>query len=158
MENKGMRVNMEETKLIVTGPCLDNLRDWCISMCCLSERCWSGEHNQVLAVQTLGAWEVSMVANTNYVCPRCLRQACPIDGRTVKKVDVDGTLLDVEASFCYLGYMLRAGGGCSLAIITRCCTAWGKFKKLLPFLTSKHISLTVHGKVFVACVRSAVLH
>jgi len=54
-----MRVNMEETKLIVTGPCLDILRDWCISMCCLSERCWSGERNQVLAVQTLGAWEVS---------------------------------------------------------------------------------------------------
>ena len=39
--------------------------------------------------------------------------------------------------------MLSAGGGCSLAIITRSCTAWGKFKKLL---TSKHISLTVVGR------------
>lgn len=27
IENKWMRVNMEETKLIVTGPCLDILRD-----------------------------------------------------------------------------------------------------------------------------------
>jgi len=48
--------------------------------------------------------------------------------------------------------MLRAGGGCSFAITTRCCTACGKFTKLLhvPILTSKHISLTVRGKVFEA--------
>jgi len=67
-------------------------------------------------------------------------------------------LLDVEASFCYLGDMLSASAGCSLAIITRCCTAWGKSKKLLPILTSKHISLTVRGKVFDTCVQSALLH
>ena len=72
--------------------------------------------------------------------------------------DVDGTLLDVEASFCYLGDMLSAADGCSLAIITRRCTAWGKFKKLLAILTYKHISLTVRRKVFDACVRSALLH
>ena len=95
-------------------------------------------------------------ANPDYVCPRCRGQTRPIDSRTVTQVDVDGTLLDVEASFCYLGDMLRAGGGFSLAIITRCCTALGKFKKLLPILTSKHISLTVRGKVFDACVRSAL--
>ena len=53
---------------------------------------------------------------------------------------------------------MSSGGGCSLAIITRCCTAWGMFKKLLPILTSKHISLTVRGKVFESCVRSALLH
>ena len=31
-------------------------------------------------------------------------------------------------------------------------------QKLLPILTSKHISLTVCGKVFDACVHSALLH
>ena len=91
-----------------------------------------------------------IVANPNYVCQRCRGQTRPIDGKTVSHVDVDVTLLDVEASFCYLGDMLSAGGCYSLAIITRCCTAWGKFKKLLPILTSKHISLTVRGKVFDA--------
>ena len=99
-----------------------------------------------------------MVANPNYVCPKCCGQTRPTDGRPVTQVDVDGTLLDVEASFCYLGDMLSACGGCSFAIITRCCTAWGKFKKLLPILTSKHKSLTVRGKVFDACVRCALLH
>ena len=36
---------------------------------------------------------------------------CPIDGRPINQVEVDGTLLDVEASFCYLSGMLSAGGG-----------------------------------------------
>ena len=58
----------------------------------------------------------------------------------------------------YLGDMLSAGGGCELAIATRCCIAWGKFRKLLPLLTSKHISLKVRGKVFSACVRPAMLY
>ena len=71
---------------------------------------------------------------------------------------MDGTLLDVESNFCYLGDMLCAGGGCKLSIVTRCSTAWGKFKRLLPILTSKHVSLRTRGKVFNACVRSALLH
>ena len=68
---------------------------------------------------------------------------------------MDGTLLDAESTFCYLGDMLCAGGGCKLAIITRCSTAWGKFKRIL---TSKHVSLKTRGKVFNACVCSALLH
>ena len=76
-------------------------------------------------------------------CPRCCDQARPIDNRPVTQVDV-------ESNFCYLGDMLCAA--CKLAIVTRCSTAWGKFKRLLPILTSKH------GKVFKACVRSALLH
>ena len=76
----------------------------------------------------------------------------------MSQVDVDGTLLDVESNFCYLGDMLCAGGGCKLAIITRCSTAWGKVKRLLPILTSKLVSLRTRRKVFNACVRSALLH
>ena len=71
---------------------------------------------------------------------------------------MDGTQLDVESNFCYLGDMLCAGRGCKLAIVTRCSTARGKFKRLLPILTSKHVSLRTRGKVFNACVRSALLH
>ena len=65
---------------------------------------------------------------------------------------------EVPAKFCYLGDMLCAGGECKLAIVTRCSTAWGKFKRLLPILTSKHVSLRTRGKVFNACVCSALLH
>ena len=99
-----------------------------------------------------------LAEDPDYVCPRCCDQAQPIDNRPVTQVDVDETLLDVESNFCYLGDMLCAGGGCKLAIVTRCSTAWGKFKRLLPILTSKHVSLRTRGKVFNACVRSALLH
>ena len=91
------------------------------------------------------------------MCPRC-GIARPIDGRPATQVEVDGTQLGVEASFCYLGDMLCAGGGCELTIATRCCTALGKFKKLLPILTSKHVSLKACRRVFNAFVRSVMLH
>ena len=92
------------------------------------------------------------------MCPRYLDQARPIDGRPITQVEVEGMLLEVEASFCYLGGMLCAGGGCALAMATRCSTAWGKFSKLLPILTSKLVSPVTRGKVFSTCVRSALLH
>ena len=59
---------------------------------------------------------------------------------------------------CYLGDMLCAGGGCKLAIITRCGIACGKIERLLRILTSKHVSLRTRGKVFNACVLSVLLH
>jgi len=34
-------------------------------------------------------------------------------------VDVDGTQLDVEATFCYLGDMSSAGGGCDLGQVQK---------------------------------------
>ena len=99
-----------------------------------------------------------LVKDPNYKCPRCKGESWPIDVQTVTEVDVDGTILAVEATFCYLGDMLCSGGGCDSAIAARCCVAWGKFTKLLPVLTSKHLSPRIHGKVYLACVRSATLH
>ena len=49
-----------------------------------------------------------LAEDPDYICPRCCDQARPIDNRPVTQVDVDGTLLDVESNFCYLGDMLCA--------------------------------------------------
>ena len=92
------------------------------------------------------------------ICPRWTGESRPIDAWTVTEVDVDGTMLNVESTFCYLGDMLRFGGGCDRAIAARWCVAWGKLKKLLPDLTTRHLSPKVCGKVCEACVRSAMLH
>ena len=64
----------------------------------------------------------------------------------------------MESEFSYLGDVISAGGGCLQAIGTRCSVAWGKFKRLLPILTSKSLSLLTRGKVYNTCVRSAMLH
>ena len=47
---------------------------------------------------------------------------------------------------------------CCALLVARCCVAWGKFRKLLPALTSRQFSPKVHGKVYTACVCSAILH
>lgn len=80
------------------------------------------------------------VAIPDHVCSRWCGTATATDCKPVTDVCVEGTLIDVKGSFCYLGDMLVACEGCTFAIITRCWTAWGKFKKHFPVETSKQIS------------------
>ena len=83
-----------------------------------------------------------------------------IVGQTVTEVDVNGTMLDVEATSCSLGDMLCSAGGCGSATANaaRCCVAWGKFRELLPVLPNRNLSPRIRGKVYEACIRSAMLH
>ncbi|XP_063727213.1 uncharacterized protein LOC134854785 [Symsagittifera roscoffensis] len=97
-------------------------------------------------------------SDSKLVSPRCRGEARPIDGRPETQLEVDGTLLDVEASLCYLGDIMCAGGGCERAITVRCCAAWGKFRRLIPILTNRLLSPNIRGKMFTACVRSTTLH
>ena len=160
IERKGLRVIIKKTKLMVWGPGLDLLRDsgaFPFAVCrsgvgvnsIQSSQCMYWVHKKCSGVRG------RLAEDPDYACPRCCDQDRPIDNRPVTQVHVDGTQLDVESNFCYLGDMLCAGGGCKLAIVTRCSTAWGKFKRLVPILTSKHVT---RGKVFNVCVLSALLH
>ena len=67
-------------------------------------------------------------------------------------------MLDMEATSCYLGDMLCSGGGCDSAIAARPCVTRGKFRKLLPVLTTRHLSLKVRSKVYVVCVCSVMIY
>ena len=87
-----------------------------------------------------------------------MENARPIDGRPQNEVQVGLDKLEVVASFCYLGDMLSAGGGCEKAVTTRVKTASNKFRELLPVLTSRHLSYKTCGHVYSSCVRSAMLH
>ena len=84
--------------------------------------------------------------------------ASHIDGRPQNEVQVGPGKLEVVASFCYLGDMLSAGGGCEIAVTTRVKTALKKFRELLPVLTSRHLPYKTHGHVYSSCMRSAMLH
>ena len=94
----------------------------------------------------------------DYRCTRCQGTARPLDGRPQKEVQVGPDKLEVVASFCYLGDMLSAAGGCEFSTTTRMKTTWKKFKDLLPVLSSGHLSFKTHGLVYSSCVRSAMLH
>ena len=88
----------------------------------------------------------SLSDNPENICPRCQGAACPIDGRPINEGFVDEVKMDIVPSFCYLVDM-SADGDCDLAVTTRCLVAWGKFRKLLTILTSKHVSLKTRGKL-----------
>ena len=84
--------------------------------------------------------------------------ACPIDDRPQSEVQARPDKLEMVASFCYLGDMLSAGGGCEITITTRVKTAWKKFRELLQVLTSPHLSYKTSGHVYSSCVLHAMLH
>ena len=91
-----------------------------------------------------------LVEDLNYICPRCKGGPRSIDDRTVTEVDVDGTMIDFEATFYNLGDILCSGGGCCSAI------CWQMIYG--PTLTSRHLSPRIPGNVSKAWIRSAMLH
>ena len=99
-----------------------------------------------------------LTEDPDYRCTRCQGTARPLDSRPQKEVQVGPDKLEVVASFCYLGDMLSAAGGCELSTTTHVKTAWKKFKELKPVLSSRHLSLKTRGRVYSSCVRSAMLH
>jgi hypothetical protein len=60
--------------------------------------------------------------------------------------------------FCYLGDMVGCGGGAENASRVRIRSAWKKFRELSPILTERGASLKLKGKVYSACVRSALTY
>ena len=80
-----------------------------------------------------------LIKDPDYRCTQCQRTACPLDGRPQQEVQVRPDKL-VVPSFCYLGDMLSAAGGCELSTTPHVEMAWKKFKELLPVLSSRHLS------------------
>ena len=89
-----------------------------------------------------------MKVSAQFECKTC-NKATPIIVETATKMDIgDGVELEQVGQFCYLGDMLDARGGVDLAVSTRVGCAWKKFRELVPFLTSKGVSLRLKGKVY----------
>ena len=99
-----------------------------------------------------------LTEDPDYRCTLCQGTACPLEGRPQREVQVGPDKLEVVASFCYLGDMPSAAGGCELSTTTHVKTAWKKFKELKPVLSSCHLSFKTCGHVYSLCVWSAMLH
>ena len=135
MEKKGFRVNAGKTKVMICGTGLDLLQssgEYPCSVCCTEvgnnsiycNGCKLWVHKKCSGLQRL-------TPNPDYRCACCMGNARPIDGRPQNEVQVGPDKLGVVASFCYMGGMLSAGGGCEMAVTTRVKTAWKKFRELL---------------------------
>ena len=162
MEKKGLRVNAGKMKIMICCMGLDLLQgsdEWPCAVCCTGigsnsifcNGCKHWVHKKCSGLKCL-------TKDSDYRCTRCQGNARPFDGRQQKEVQVGPDKLEVVASFCYLGDMLSAAGGCELSTTTHVKTAWKKFKELLPVLPSRHLSFKTHGHVYSSCVWSAMLH
>ena len=82
------------------------------------------------------SWLHGLTQNPDYRCARCIENACPVDGRPQSEVQVGPDKLEEVASFCYLGDMLFADGGCEITVTTRVKTAWKKLREFSHPATS----------------------
>ena len=99
-----------------------------------------------------------LTEDLDYRCTRCQGTAHPLDGRPQREVQVGSVKLEVVVSFCYLGDILSAAGGCELTTTPHVKTTWKKFKELIPVLSSRHLSFKTRGRVYSSCVQSTMLH
>ena len=163
MEKKGLRVNTGKTKVLVSGYNMDVLKKSGKNPCGV---CLTGTGSNAIFCTGCSLWVHKKCSgitgplrdDPEYRCARCQGTARQIDGRPLTEVWLGGDKLDVVPEFCYLGDMISGGGGCELAVSTRCKCAWGKFRQLLPILTNRHFPYLARGRAYSACVRSVMLH
>ena len=164
VENKGMRVNMNKTKVMISGE-RQKVRQkavrWPCGVCskgigsnslqCTSCQKW--EHKQCSGIKG----SMSKVAKS-FICRGCLNLVTSA-GRTSVVIGASAKLELVD-KFCYLGDMLSVDGDADAAVIVkaRIRTGWNKFRQLVPLLTNKDVSLIMRGRLYSSCVRSNMLH
>ena len=92
--------------------------------------------------------------NPAYRCNRCQGLKHPINGSISERFNLAvGIDLGIFDSFCYLGDTIDARGGCEASVTARIRAAWGKFRQLLPLLTSRGLSLHTRGKIYSTYIR-----
>ena len=159
MEKRGLKVNLEKTKLLVTG------KDYEVAEtgkypCGV---CKSGVGNSSILCTECNKWchkrcsGLSRLSGVNnYRCPTC------VNGRLIVELDeslvVEGGRIEEVSHFCYLGDVLDRSGGAERAIRTRIAAAWSKWRDLAGLLTNVGIPLLHRARVYEACVRSVMLY
>ena len=152
MEETGLRVNAGKTKIMICGTGLDLLQSSGEFPCAI---CHIGVVSNSIFCNGCKYWVYKkcsglkpLTKDPDYRCTWCQGTASSLDGRPQREVRPDK--LEVVASFCNLGDMLSAAGGCELSTTTHVKTAQKKFKELLPVLSSRHLALSRHMAVCTA--------
>ena len=119
MEKKGLRVTAGKTKIMICGTGLDLLQSSGKFPCVV---CHTGVGSNNIFCNGCKHWVHKkcsglkrLTKDLDYRCTQYQGTACPLDGRPQKEVQVGPDKLEVVASFCYLGDMLSAAGGCELS-------------------------------------------
>jgi len=156
VENRGMRANMNKTKVMISGEPqkpVQKAARWPCGACgrgvrsnsieCISCQKWvhkkcSGIKGSMYKVMRL------------FICRRCSN---PVISTGRSSVDIGASAnLEVVDKFCYLGDMLSVEGDADAAVEARIRIGWNKFRQLVPLLTSRDMSLITRGRLYNSCV------
>ena len=165
MEEKGLRVNMEKTKVMKChlrcGQAQDSVKYPCgicrkgvgrNSIHCLTCKKWI--HKRCSGVRG------RLKDDIGFRCSNCVGGVTTVtaEGSELKLSNESGDKLECVNKFCYLGDMIGSGGGAEEASRMRVRCAWAKFRELLPLLTTRGPSLKLKGKIYRTCVQSVLVY
>jgi len=154
--HRGMRVNMNETKVMISGERqkpVHKAARWPCGVCgrgvgsnsiqCTS--CHKRVHNKCSGIKG-SKYKVMR----SFICRGCLN---PVISTGHTSVDIGASAnLEVVDKFCYLGDMLSVDGDADAAVEARIRIGWNKFRQLVPLLTSRDISFIRIGRLHSSCV------
>ena len=128
LESKGLKVNMEKTKVMISGRDLNTLQTSGTYLCAA---CRKGVGKSSVFCSGCSFWVHKkcsdipgrLVENPDFRCRRCLGNARAIDGRPCVEVQLAYGNLDVVDNFVYLADCICSGGGYELATIKKCRSA-----------------------------------
>jgi len=162
VESKGMRVNVNKTKVMISG---ERRMVWQRAAGWPCGVCNGGVGGSSLQCAGCQKWvhgrcggvggSMSRVARS-FVCGGCLG---PVTSAVRTSVDIGaGAKLELVDGFCCLGGMLGVDGDAGAAVEAGVGVGWSGFGRLVPLLASGDVSLVVGGRLYGSCVRGGVLH
>ena len=159
MEAKGLRVNINKTKVMVSQRGLKPHNKSGKFPCGV---CQKGVGRNSIYCPSCNRWihkrcsRIKGILSTavNFKCSTCVSPP----SAQQPTISLAGNNLEVVNQFCYLGDMLEASGGAESSSITRAKCGWKKFRDLLPLLGSKAVSLKLKGELYKTCVQNVLLY
>ena len=159
---KGLRVNVDKTKVMICRPGAGRrieMGNWPCAVCgrgvgVNSIRCTQCE--DWVHARCSGVGGPLAGREADYVCPPCLGVRVVDD--LPEFVELAGERLECVREFRYLGDVISADGRVVASSVARVRSGWKCFGMLRALLTKRALSLRVKGRLYVACVRSAMLY
>ena len=158
-ESNGMKVNMDKTKLMVTGeegktiksgdyPCgVCSKGVGSNSMMCTSCRLWV--HRRCSGLRA------SQRLSETFVCKVCQN---PKSKATDSKITLADGEIEKVGQFKYLGDMLHPDGKVETAVRARINSFWLKFRELSRLLLDKNLPLVPRVLIYKSCLRPVLLY
>jgi len=156
VENRGMRVNMNKTKVMISGERQKPVQKAAKWPCGVCSRGFGSNSIQCTSCHKWVHKKFSGIKESMYKVMRSfIYRGCsnPVISTGHTSVDIGASAnLEVVDKFCCLCDMLSVDGDADAAVEARIRIGWNKFRQLVPLLTNRDISLITRGRLYSSCV------